>query len=184
MKKFETWYNSNYKKLLILPTIVLALSLFYLVFFYAQTGDIINKDVTLTGGTAITIQTESAAQDLEAHLSKSIQDFEIKKISDNTGAQLDLIITTKDADVDTLKTSLEEVFSFLYKAKVGDLVENEFDHVFIGFYEGPLKLNKKEAEDYKWIKFEDLKNDVLKNPLNYTEWFKVIYERVWQVKNT
>ena len=112
MQNFEVWYNTNYKKILIIPAIVLGLSILYLTFFFVQTGDIINKDVTLTGGTAITILTQESAQDLEIHLSKLIQDFEIKTISDNTGTQLELIIITKNQDTATLKTSLEEFLNY------------------------------------------------------------------------
>lgn len=112
MQNFENWYNKNYKKILIIPAIVLTLSILYLAFFYIQTGDIINKDVTLTGGTSITIQTLEPAQDLEAHISKTIQDFEIKTISDNTGTQLQLIITVKETDTSTLKSTLEEFLDY------------------------------------------------------------------------
>jgi len=112
MKNFENWYNKNYKKILIIPAIVLTLSILYLAFFYIQTGDIINKDVSLTGGTSITILTQISAQDLENHLSQEIQDFEIKTISDNSGAQLELIITAKDQDAETLKASLEKFLEY------------------------------------------------------------------------
>ncbi len=112
MQKFETWYNTNYKKVLIIPAIVLTLSLLYLAFFYIQTGDIINKDVTLTGGTAITIITQESSEDLESHLSKSIQDFQIKTISDNAGSQLQLIVTAKEGDTQNLKSSLEEFLGY------------------------------------------------------------------------
>jgi preprotein translocase subunit SecF len=112
MKKFENWYDSNYKKILIFPAIVLAISILYLTFFYIQNGDIINKDVSLTGGTSITILTKTPAQDLESHISKSLQDFEIKTISDNTGTQLELIITTKNQDTESLKSSLEEFLGY------------------------------------------------------------------------
>jgi preprotein translocase subunit SecF len=112
MKNFEMWYNLNYKKILIIPAIVLTLSILYLAFFYAQTGDIINKDVTLTGGTSITIQTQISVQELEAHLFKTIQDFETKTISDNTGAQLQLIIIVKEQDKVILKSSLEEFLGY------------------------------------------------------------------------
>ena len=112
MKNFENWYNINYKKILILPAIVLILSILYLAFFFVQTGDIINKDVTLTGGTSITVLTQKTAQDLEAHLSKTIQDFEIKTISDNTGTQLELIITSKDHETSSLISALEEFLGY------------------------------------------------------------------------
>ncbi|MBT6690034.1 hypothetical protein HN903_04305 [archaeon] len=112
MQNFENWHDKNYKKILILPAIVLTLSILYLAFFYIQTGDIINKDVTLTGGTSITILTQITAQELESHLSNTIKDFEIKTISDNTGGQLELIITTKDQDTAALKSSLEEFLGY------------------------------------------------------------------------
>jgi preprotein translocase subunit SecF len=112
MQKFETWYDSNYKKILIIPAIALALSVLYLAFFYAQTGDIINKDVSLTGGTTITIQTQISSQELEDYLSKSIQDFEIKTISDNTGSQLELIIMVKEEETSNIKSSIEEFLGY------------------------------------------------------------------------
>lgn len=112
MKNFEKWYDANYKKILIIPAAVLALSLLYLAFFYIQNDDIINKDVSLTGGTSITIQTQSPASELEAYLSKTIQDFEIKTISDNSGAQLELVITTKEAATEQLSSLLEEFLGY------------------------------------------------------------------------
>ena len=54
---FEPWYNKNYKKILIIPAVLLALSLIYIGIFYMQTGDVINKDVSLTGGTTISVDT-------------------------------------------------------------------------------------------------------------------------------
>jgi len=78
-----------------------------------------------------------------------------------------------------IKCPIKETFSFVYTAKIGDLTENEFDHIFVGFYDGEISPNKKEASDYKWIDSENLKNDILQNPQNYTEWFKLIYEKVF-----
>jgi preprotein translocase subunit SecF len=106
--KFETWYDKNYKKLLIIPAAVLALSLIYLTVFYIQTGDAIHKDVSLTGGTSISIQTEAALADLETAISEKISDFETKTISDNSGKQLQLIIIVKESETELLKSTLEE----------------------------------------------------------------------------
>ena len=52
-KKFN--YDKYYKLILIIPIIVLVLSLGYLFSFYSKTGDFINKDVSLSGGTTITL---------------------------------------------------------------------------------------------------------------------------------
>lgn len=74
--------------------------------------------------------------------------------------------------------NLQEIFSVVYEAKVGDLIEHEFDHVFIGSFNGPVKPNKKEAEAFKWASIDNLKKDIVQNPQNYTEWFKIILNQV------
>lgn len=109
---FEPWYNKNYKKLLIIPAIVLTLSLIYLTVFYIQTGDIINKDVSLTGGTTITIQTDISSQELNDIISQNITDFTVQTISDNTGNQLQLIITVGEGNAETLETILEDFLGY------------------------------------------------------------------------
>lgn len=109
---FELWYNRNYKRLLIIPSIVLALALIYLAFFSFQTGDIINKDVSLTGGSTITIFTDISSQDLEDELSKYLTDFTIKTISDNAGNQLELAITVREQDTQTLENSLQSFLGY------------------------------------------------------------------------
>jgi len=109
---FEKIYNKNYKKILILPAVLLAVSLIYLFVFYAQTGDIINKDVSLTGGTTITISTDISSVDLEAELSKTLDDFSISAVSDNAGNQLQLIITIGEERTSDLEAALEDYLGF------------------------------------------------------------------------
>ena len=109
---FEPWYNKNYKKLLIIPAVLLALSLIYIGIFYMQTGDVINKDVSLTGGTTISVDTYFSSADMEAALSESLTDFNIQTISDNAGNQLQLVITIGEEQTEALKTSLEEFLGY------------------------------------------------------------------------
>ena len=67
---------------------------------------------------------------------------------------------------------LEEVFSFVYKANVGDgLTEHEFDHVFIGTSDQQPKPNREEVGDWKYIDFDWLLKDVEENKEHYTVWF-------------
>ena len=105
---FEPWYNENYKKLLIIPAVLLALSLIYIGIFYIQTGDIINKDVSLTGGTTISIFTDISSVDVESALSKTLTDFNVQTISNNAGNQLQLVITIGEEQTEALKVALEE----------------------------------------------------------------------------
>ena len=68
-----------------------------------------------------------------------------------------------------IKTSLRKVFDFIYTAKLdNNLIENEFDHVFYGVYDIDPIINKDEAEDFKWVDMETLKNDIENNKDQYT----------------
>ena len=76
-----------------------------------------------------------------------------------------------------IKTSLRKVFDFIYKADLdNNLTENEFDHVFYGVYNDDPVLNREEADDFKWIDMETLKNDIDNNADKYTVWFKIAFD--------
>ncbi|MCX6723191.1 MAG: isopentenyl-diphosphate Delta-isomerase [Candidatus Staskawiczbacteria bacterium] len=75
---------------------------------------------------------------------------------------------------------LSEIFSFIYKAKLNnDLTEYEFDHIFIGKFNGKPVINKKEVKDFKWVNYEFLERDIKQNPKIYTYWFKKCYKKVF-----
>lgn len=75
-------------------------------------------------------------------------------------------------------TELKEIFSFIYKAPFDNgLTEHELDHVMIGHFNGNPTLNKDEVENYKWVSLDDVKEDIQKNPDQYTAWFKIIFEK-------
>lgn len=71
------------------------------------------------------------------------------------------------------------VYSFIYKADVGGgLFEHEFDHVFFGRFSTAPKPDPKEVSGWKYIKLEELKEDVKLNSTHYTPWFKIILAEV------
>jgi isopentenyl-diphosphate delta-isomerase, type 1 len=63
---------------------------------------------------------------------------------------------------------------FIYKVKVGDLIEYEYDHLLYGQFDGEPKINPQEADDWKWMAFADLRQDMKANPEIYTPWFRLI----------
>jgi isopentenyl-diphosphate delta-isomerase len=64
---------------------------------------------------------------------------------------------------------------FIYKTSLErNLTEHELDHVFIGMFDGVPSINKNEVEDWKYASVYWLKDDVIKNPDNYTYWFKLL----------
>jgi isopentenyl-diphosphate delta-isomerase len=63
---------------------------------------------------------------------------------------------------------------FIYKVKIGDLIEHEYDHVLYGNFDGEPQINPEEADDWKWMSFNDIRADMKANPDIYTPWFKLI----------
>ena len=73
---------------------------------------------------------------------------------------------------------LKEIFSFIYKVELDvNLFEHEYDHVFIGFYDGEILPNNDEVDDYKWATLEDIEKDIKIRPEIYTYWFKFLFEK-------
>jgi preprotein translocase subunit SecF len=108
MSKLENFYDKNYKKLLILPALLLLVSLISIAFFYVQNGAIISKDVSLTGGTTVTIFTDANSVELESFLKQKFTDFEIRTLTDNNGKQSSISVIVQEERTDILISSLEE----------------------------------------------------------------------------
>lgn len=90
--------------------------------------------------------------------------------------------TTKEAAGRRLKEELgfeaplEKVFDFIYRAPFDNgLTENEFDHVFIGYYDGPVTPDSNEVKDYRFGLPADVQQELSSNPERYTEWFKIAF---------
>ena len=71
-----------------------------------------------------------------------------------------------------------ETTCFIYKVKINNLFENEYDHIFVGKFNQDPRPNPQEVEDYQWIDQEKLKKDILANPDKYTYWFKLMVNKV------
>jgi isopentenyl-diphosphate Delta-isomerase len=74
---------------------------------------------------------------------------------------------------------LEQIFSFTYRAQLGNqFIEHEYDHVFLGTYDGDPTPNPEEAEGWKWIELGHLYRDMTRNPSRYSVWSVTCIERV------
>jgi isopentenyl-diphosphate Delta-isomerase len=66
---------------------------------------------------------------------------------------------------------------FIYKAPLDqDLIEHEYDHVFIGKFDGDPVINKLEVEDWKFVPINWLRNDIRLHPEAYTYWFRLMVD--------
>ncbi len=98
-KRFAEFHDKNYKKLLIIPIILILLSLIYMGTFYSQNGDFFHKDVSLTGGTSVTINNKVNLADLREAVSGKLEDVNIREISDLiTKEEIAVIVETKSGE--------------------------------------------------------------------------------------
>jgi isopentenyl-diphosphate delta-isomerase len=75
---------------------------------------------------------------------------------------------------------LKELFHFIYKAPFDNgLTEHELDYVMIGYSNEVPSINPEEVESWKWMKIEDIKEDMIQNPALYTIWFKIIFDEFY-----
>jgi isopentenyl-diphosphate delta-isomerase len=79
-----------------------------------------------------------------------------------------------------IECELNHAFSFTYKAELDNqLTEHEFDHVYIGYSNEFPKPNPDEVNAWKYVSLDNLLIDLYQKPDAYTEWFKIIFERVF-----
>ena len=69
----------------------------------------------------------------------------------------------------------EFAFKFVYKIKLeNDLIEHEYDHVFIGRFEGDPVINRNEVEAWRVVTLDQLRLEMSEHPEQFTHWFKLI----------
>jgi isopentenyl-diphosphate delta-isomerase len=74
---------------------------------------------------------------------------------------------------------LNKAFDFTYKVNFDNgLIEHEFDHVYIGYYDRDPIINPEEANAFRWIPIKELLGDIRSNPDSYTVWFRIIMEKI------
>lgn len=83
-------------------------------------------------------------------------------------------------------TELTKAFDFTYKAEFNNgLTEHEFDHVFIGTYEGLVLPNFDEVESYAYRTLPLIEAALKTNADFFTEWFHIAFPKVvsWLAEN-
>lgn len=74
---------------------------------------------------------------------------------------------------------LHKVFHFTYRATLDhQLVEYEFDHVFVGYTDAFPSPAPEEVSNWKHISYPALLQDIQASPRQYTPWFRLIYQQI------
>jgi len=130
----KNWYDKSYKWLLIIPILLFLFSIVYLFNFYQTNGDLIYKDVSLTGGTTVTVFDSSVnLNDIENALKSEFADIHVRGISDIRTGKLEGFYVETKANVEQIKPALEKYLGY---ALDGDNSSIEFSGSSIssGFY--------------------------------------------------
>lgn len=130
----KSWYDKHYKKLLVLPVIILCFSVFYLYQFEKENGDIVYKDVSLTGGTTITVFDGSVdIEDLKESLVNDFPDVNVRSISNLRTGQQEAFFVETSSDSDVLKSSLENFLGYSLDSE-NSSIEFTGSSISEGFY--------------------------------------------------
>ncbi len=118
-------YEKEYKKLLIIPFLMLVLALLFLGYYQATTGSMVNKGISLKGGTSISIlSSDISSSELSSQLNYE-GELNIRTLS-SAGNQIGIVI-----ELDTID---EEIVNNVKKIveKEYNLNENDFTIETIG----------------------------------------------------
>lgn len=71
----------------------------------------------------------------------------------------------------------------LYRVEFDNgLTEHEFDHIFVGRFDGEPHLNPDEADAFRWLSADALRADIAAYPEAYTYWFKLAFEEAFAAR--
>lgn len=116
MGKFKEFYINHYKKLMLIPILLLLISVGALLLNYNKTGEFINKDVTLTGGITSTIYSQDSITplELETLLENELNtDFNVRGVTNfGSNDRIGYIIEATDITNNQLRSALEGKLKF------------------------------------------------------------------------
>lgn len=108
----KSWYDEYWKILFIIPIILTVLCLIYLGYFYYQHNSLFLKDVSLSGGTTITIQGDIDAANLESSLKQKFPDVNFRKLTELNSGKLIATIIESSASPEDLKAGIEQILGY------------------------------------------------------------------------
>ncbi len=120
LKRVQRFFNKNYKKLMLIPFLLLALSFAVILYNQSTTGEFIPRGAGLKGGISITVRStmEFAPEELTAILSSKLSQREVttKVITTSQGAKAYIIETDfSESELDELELAIKETFTGITK---------------------------------------------------------------------
>ncbi|MDQ2719271.1 MAG: isopentenyl-diphosphate Delta-isomerase [Bacteroidota bacterium] len=98
------------------------------------------------------------------------------------GETIDIAIARRLKEEVGLQCATEFKFNFIYKIEFENgLTEHELDHVYFGKSDEVPKLDLEEVKDWKYIKLENLENEIDSKPQNFSAWLKVCLPKIMEL---
>jgi preprotein translocase subunit SecF len=108
----KNWHDKHYKTLLLIPLALLLFSFVYMGVFYSQHHDFFLKDISLIGGTSVTINGNIDMLSLKTALTNEFGEVNIRAVSDlATGEQIATVVETT-ANAENVKVFLENYLGY------------------------------------------------------------------------
>lgn len=77
------------------------------------------------------------------------------------------------------EVKLQKAFEFTYHASFDNgLTEHEYDHVFVGEYEGEILPNPEEVQAYAFKQMDAIQKELRETPGKYTAWFAIAFPMI------
>jgi isopentenyl-diphosphate Delta-isomerase len=77
------------------------------------------------------------------------------------------------------KAEIKPAFDFIYKVSFDNgLTEHEYDHVFVGYYDGEIKPDEDEVKEWKFMGMDDLAREMEREPDTFTSWFQIAFPKL------
>lgn len=135
--KLERFYEKNYKKVLVIPYLLLIIAIIFLGIQYANNGEFIERDITLKGGTSITIYKEGIDfKEIEGLLKEEFGDVNVRGLNDfSSRKNIGVIVEFSDIEENIVKDFLKEKIDFDEEDYSSETTGSKFGE---GFYKGLL----------------------------------------------
>lgn len=110
--EFGKFYDKNYKKILLIPLVLLIFCFIYQGIFFAQTGEFFRKDISLTGGTTVTLYEQVSTQEIYDNFFEEFEGLNIRTISDLISQEQKAVIIETTTESQIVKEKLEEFLGY------------------------------------------------------------------------
>jgi preprotein translocase subunit SecF len=113
--KQKNWFDKYYKLLMLIPILFVVLSLISIGIFYSQNHTLFNRDVSLSGGTTITLNGANIENDyskLESALKLKYQDIVFRKLTDIRSGKTLAVIVESSSSVEVFRADVESALGY------------------------------------------------------------------------